>query len=96
MIRRANEVLNRLENPQTAGRSTANDGEQLPEESQQTEESSRNVPLEPSLQESPVQESPAQESASQEPSSIPTQSDSDSLNVYVINIYKIVINFILY
>lgn len=83
MIRRANEVLNRLENPQTTGRSTANDGEQLPEESHQTEESTRNVPLESSSQESPVQEPPVQESPSQEPSSIPTQPDSDSLNVYV-------------
>lgn len=94
MIRRANEILSRLENPQISGQSNANDGEQLPEQPQQAEES-RNVPLEPSSQESPMQESSAPES-SQEPSSIPAQSDSDSLNVFVKHKYIIAINFILY
>lgn len=93
MIRRANEVLNRLENPQTTGRSTANDGEQLPEESLQTEEPTRNIPLESSSQESPVQESPAQESSPQESSSLSTQPDPDSLNVYVKHTFKIAILF---
>lgn len=75
MIKKANDILNRLENPGTSGRSTANNVEQLPEGSQQAEETSRNVQL----------ETPAQESSSQESASMPTQPDSDSLNVYVYN-----------
>lgn len=61
MIRRGNEILNRLENPQ---RASATDVEQLPEESsQQAEDTSRN--------------SPPESSAPQ------TQTDSNSVNVYV-------------
>lgn len=64
MIQRGNEVLNRLENPRTTGRSSTNNTDQFSEEQQQTEETAGNVPTESSVP--------------------PTQTDPDSVNVYVI------------
>jgi len=54
MIRRSNEILNRLENPGIV-RPSAADGEQFPEGSQQTEDTSGNAPesSEPPLQSDP-------------------------------------------
>lgn len=73
MIRRANVILNRLENPRTNGRSAATDAEQFPEAAQQAEDMSEGVQPEPSAPESSIPQ---------------TQSDSDSVNVYVKIVYN--------
>lgn len=68
MIRRSNEILNRLENPRTAGQSSATDVEQFPEGSQSADDTGFVQPQ----------------------SSVPqTQSDPDSVNVYVYIIYTL-------
>lgn len=74
MIRRSNDILNRLENPRTAGRSSATDVEQFSEGSQSAEDILLTglVPPQSSVPESSVPQ---------------TQSDSqDSVNVYVNNL----------
>lgn len=82
MIRKSNEILNRLENPRTSGRPTTTDNEQIPEGSQQTDDTSGNVPPESSMPESSAQ---------------PATSDSDSVNVYVnnlfLNLYDLTLNY---
>jgi len=74
MIRRGNEVLNRLENPRSNRQSSASNTRQFPEGSQQTGTTSTSVPSE-------VAGTP--ESSHAESSTLQSQTDSDSVNVYV-------------
>lgn len=79
MIRKANEILNRLENPRSNGQSSATNAEQFPEGSQQAEATSPNVPPEGlGAAESSQPESSASESFGPQ-----TQTDHDSVNVCV-------------
>lgn len=73
MIRRANAILNRLENPRTNGRPATTDAEQFPEGAQLAED---------------IPEGVLPESSAPESSTPPTQSDSDSVNVYVKIVYN--------
>lgn len=78
MIRRGNEILNRLENPGliriARQQSSASNAEQLPEGSQQTEATTPSVPSEGMG---------APESSASESSVPQSQADPDSVNVYV-------------
>jgi len=73
MIRRGNEVLNRLENPRSNRQSSSSNARQFPEGSQ-AETTSTSVPPE-------VAGTP--ESSQAESSAPQSQTDSDSVNVYV-------------
>lgn len=57
MIRKANAILNRLENPRTNGRPATTDAEQFPEGVQQAEDIPEGVQLEPSAPESSAPQS---------------------------------------
>lgn len=80
MIRRGNEVLNRLENPRSNRQSSSSNARQFPEGSQQAETTSTSVP--PEAAGTP-------ESSQAESSAPQSQTDSDSVNVYVIIYLKI-------
>jgi len=69
MIRRGNEVLNRLENPRSNRQSSSSNARQFPEGSQQAETTSTSVP--PEVAGTPESSAPQ------------SQTDSDSVNVYV-------------
>ncbi|XP_025206155.1 large proline-rich protein bag6-B isoform X2 [Melanaphis sacchari] len=72
MIRRGNEIINRLENPRSNGQSSTSNARQFPEGSQQAETASTSVPPE-------VVGTPE---SSQPESSVPqSQTDSESVNV---------------
>jgi len=77
MIRRGNEILNRLENPgpwrPNRQQSSASNAEQLPEGSQQSEATTPSVPPEGAG---------APESSASESSAPQSQTDPDSVNVY--------------
>lgn len=83
MIRKSNEILNRLENPQSTGQSSAMETDQFPERTQ-AEDTSVNLPPEASAPESSTPESVPESSAHIQ------QSDPDSVNVYVKCIYIII------
>ncbi|CAH1726122.1 large proline-rich protein bag6-B isoform X2 [Aphis gossypii] len=72
MIRRGNEVLNRLENPRSNRQSSSSNARQFPEGSQQAETTSTSVP--PEAAGTP-------ESSQAESSAPQSQTDSDSVNV---------------
>jgi hypothetical protein len=93
MIRKSNEILNRLENPQSTGQSSTTDAEQFPERTQ-AEDTSVNLPPEASASESSAPESSTPEtsvpeSSASESSAPIQQSDPDSMNVYVKCVYVI-------
>jgi len=79
MIRRGNEILNRLENPRSNGQSSASNARQFPEGSQQAETTSTSVP--PEVVGAPESSQP--ESSTSESSAPQSQTDPDSVNVYV-------------